>query len=55
MENISLMISVKVIQSMDTFYVYQNWILNYKIEEENIICQKKKMICLSLLYLLFYG
>lgn len=26
-----------------------------EIQEENIICQKKKTICLSLLYLVLYG
>ena len=38
-----------------TLEFIQNWILKYKIKEENLLCQKKKMICLSLLYLALSG
>ena len=34
---------------------YQNWILNYKLTREILYVKKKKMIRLSLLYLVFYG
>lgn len=34
---------------------YQNWILNYKLRREILYVKKKKMIRLSLLYLVFYG
>lgn len=55
MKNISLMIRVKVIhiQSMDTFSIYQNWILNYKLRRKILYVKRKKMIYLLLFVIIF--